>query len=51
MKDIIKRTTGIKGQRVWQIARIDNSKWANIATEWTLRGGKEANPQKDGETT
>ena len=40
VKDVIERISSMKGQWAGHIARMDNSKWAKITTEWTPREGK-----------
>ena len=34
VKDVIERISSMKGQWGGHIARVDNSKWAKITTEW-----------------
>ena len=40
VKDVTERINSMKGQWAGHIARMNNSKWAKITTDWTPREGK-----------
>ena len=40
VKDIIERVWCMRGQWAGHVARMSNTRWANITSEWTPREGK-----------